>query len=68
MTVYEFMKQMGEYEEFYITCSGVDLTCGTPTSIHEIKMNYEERNQVLDSLEKQVDTVDMRKMIIYCEV
>ena len=51
MTVYEFMEKMGNYEKFYISVAGKDITNDEAVSLHDIKMHYEERPQVLDALE-----------------
>lgn len=67
MTVWEFMKKMGEYEDFYIYVDGVDVTADVAVSIRDVKMHRDEREGVLDALELTAKRVDLEEMIIYCE-
>lgn len=67
MTVWEFMKKMGDFEGFYIYVNGVDVTEDMEVSIHDVKLHYEEREAVLDALELTAKRVDLEEMIIYCE-
>lgn len=67
MTVWEFMKKMGDYEEFYIFVNGADVTADVAASLHDVKLHYEEREAVLDALELTAKRVDLEEMIIYCE-
>lgn len=67
MTVYDFMKKMGEYEKFYISVAGKDITNDEPVSIHDIKMHHEERPQVLDALEKELINVDAVECVLDCD-
>ena len=67
MTVYDFMHKMGEYEAFHIVECGTSVTGSEPTSLHDIKVHNDERESVLDALEKQVVTIDAVEWVIYCE-
>lgn len=67
MTVYEFMEKIGNYEKFYISVAGKDITKDEPVTLHDIKMHYEERPQVLDALEKELINFDAVKLVLYCE-
>lgn len=67
MTVYDFMKKMGDYEKFYISVAGKDITNDEPVTIHDIKMHYEERPQVLDALEKELINVDAVEWVLDCD-
>ena len=67
MAVWDFMKKMGEYEDFYIYVDGVDVTADVAVSIHDVKLHHEEREGVLDALELTAKRVDLEEMIIYCE-
>ena len=67
MTVYEFMQKMGNYDKWNIREHKTDITKDEPINLHDIKLNYEERENVLNALEYQVLTVDMADGTIYCE-
>ena len=67
MTVYEFMEKMGKHERFYISVAGKDITNDEAVTLHDIKMHYEERPQVLDALEKELINVDAVEWVIDCE-
>jgi hypothetical protein len=67
MTVWEFMKKMGDYEDFYIYVDGVDVTADVAVSAHGIYLHHDERKSVLDALELTAKRVDLEEMIIYCE-
>lgn len=67
MTVYEFMEKMGKHEKFYISVAGKDITNDESVTLHDIKMHYEERPQVLDALEKELINVDAVEWVLDCE-
>lgn len=70
MTVYEFLKLMtnhSRYDKWNIKEHNTDITKDEPICFDEIKLHYEERENVLDALEYQVLTVDMAEGTIYCE-
>jgi hypothetical protein len=67
MTVWEFMKKMGDYEDFYIYVDGVDVTADVAVSARNIYKHRDERESVLDAIELTAKRVDLEEMIIYCE-
>lgn len=67
MTVWEFMEKMGKYERFHIVINNESVTLFERVCFHDVKMHYEERQAVLDALEFRATSVDLEKMIIYCE-
>ena len=67
MTVWEFMEKMGKYERFHIAINNESVTLFERVCVYDVKMHYEEREAVLDALELCATSVDLEKMIIYCE-
>ena len=70
MTVYEFLNlwaRYSHYDKWKIKEHNTDITKDEPINLHDIKLNYEERENVLNALEYQVLTVDMAEGTIYCE-
>lgn len=67
MTVYDFMCKMGDYETFYISVQGKDITNDEATCLHDIKVHNDTRPQVLDALEKQLISVDAVEWVLHCE-
>ena len=68
MTVYEFMEKIGDYEKFYISVAGNDITNDEAVTLHDIKMHYEERPQVIAALEKELVNVDAFEWVLDCEL
>ena len=66
MTVYDFMAKMGEYEEFEIVVGVIDVTAGEKTCLHDVKVQTEDRKEVLDALERPLEHVDADSWILYC--
>ncbi len=67
MTVYDFMEKMGRYEKFRIVVDGVEVTSeDEPTTIDDLIKGYEERQQVIDALERELRRIDAIFWILYC--
>ena len=70
MTVYEFLNlwaRYSRYDKWNIREHNTDITKDEPINLHDIKLNHEERENVLNALEYEVLTVDMAEGTIYCE-
>lgn len=67
MTVWEFMSKMGRCEFFRIFVGTEDVTKDEPTSVEEVRLSHEERENVLGALERLALSVDLEDKIIYAE-
>lgn len=67
MTVYDFMKKFGDYEQFYIFVDGKDITNDTPVSLADIRKPYYDNENVLNALELKAVKYDIEENIIYAE-
>lgn len=65
-TVYEFLELLGQYKSLYIYVDGKNITGDEPVKLEDIKLHYEERECVLNALERTVLTFDAVQDIIYC--
>jgi hypothetical protein len=69
MTVYEFLEQIAhfsKYDKWNVREHNTDLTKDEPINFDDIKLHYEERENVLNALEYSVLMVDMSEGTIYC--
>ena len=66
MTVYDFMAKMGAYEQFEIVVGSDDVTAGEKVSLHDVKVHYEERESVLNALERELIRVDAVFWVLHC--
>lgn len=67
MTAFDFMQHMGENERFYIFVEKQDVTGDQAVTLHDVKVGYEERKQVLDALEKELICFDAVRSVLYCD-
>lgn len=67
MTVYDFMKKFGDYEQFYIFVDGKDVTNDMPVSLADIRKPYYDNENVLNALELKAVKYDIEENIIYAE-
>lgn len=67
MTVYDFMKKFGDYEQFYIFVDGKDITNDTPVCLKDIQRYEDDNENVLDALELKAVKYDIEENIIYAE-
>lgn len=67
MTVYDFMEKMGRYEKFRIAVDGVEVTSeDEPTTLADFLNGFEERQQVIDALERELKRINAIFWILYC--
>ena len=67
MTVYDFMKKFGDYEQFYIFVDGKDVTNDMPVYLAQIKRHEYDKENVLNALELKAVKYDIEENIIYAE-
>lgn len=67
MTVYDFMKKFGDYEQFYIFVDGKDVTNDMPVWLKGVQRHECDNENVLNALELKAVKYDIEENIIYAE-
>ena len=67
MTVYDFMKKIGDYEQFYIFVDGKQITNDESVCLADIRLQYYDNENVLNALELKAVKYDIEENIIYAE-
>ena len=67
MTVYDFMKKFGDYEQFYIYVDNKKITNDDVVCLADIRKPYYDNENVLNSLELKAVKYDIEENILYAE-